>query len=235
MQATTKWFPRLLHLRQARNAIRVIRAAIRSPKLDNMSKSNSLSIRNSGIAWRRQFGSRRSGWGRSHGTNQDGRRLRRWGRSVQRRRGRCIRWRRRQTRQPHWQAFTVRRHRQEHMVRESGLVSARTTDVHPATLAAGHRGTVRQGHRRVAPVPADNQRVGSRSILEAPRQQRGFFIPSIESVSVNRSVGCRIDNPRHEPRTIGTRGRISTHNIGRPRDLINQRHQRSKDNHGHGH
>lgn len=192
-----------------------------------LAQSDSLSTRNSGIAGRRQFRGRRSRHVGRHGTNQNGRciRRRRW----------CVRRRRRQTGQPHWSAVTVRRHRQEHVVRESGLVSARTTDVHPATLAAGHRGAVRQGHCRVATVPADNQRVGSRAILKAPRQKRGFFISSIKSVSVNRPVGCRIDNPRDKSRTIGTRRRISTHNIGRPGYLIDQRHQRCKNNHAEGH
>jgi hypothetical protein len=81
------------------------------------------------------------------------------------------------------------------MVRESGLVGTSTTDVHAAAFATGYGGPVWQGHRGVTTVPTDHQGIGSGSILEAPRQKRGFLIAGVKSASENRPVGRRIGNP----------------------------------------
>lgn len=66
---------------------------------------------------------------------------------------------------------------------ESRLVGAWPAEVHTATLTAGHRRSVGQRHRGVATVPADDQGVGRRPVLEPTRQQRGFFVSGIKSIS----------------------------------------------------
>lgn len=153
--------------------------------------------------WRRRIRWRRRSVGRGR-------------RRVRRRRRRVGRGRRSEQRR---RRRVLRGHRKEHMVRESGLVGARTAHVHPATLTAGDRRSVRQRHRRVATVPADDQRVGGGSILEAARQQCTLFVSGVESIPENGPVSCCISNPGRESRTIGPGGRISTRNIGRAGDL----------------
>ena len=120
---------------------------------------------------RRRIGRRRSG---SHRIDQNGRRVGR-------------------------RQSAVRRHRQEHVVREPTLVGARTTNMHPAVFTTGYRGPIRQGHRGVTTVPPDHQGIGSGSILKAALQQSSFLVPGIKSVPENRPVGCRISDPRSEP------------------------------------
>jgi hypothetical protein len=167
-----------------------------------------LCIRNSRVTERHRGRGRRSGWSGSRGIDQS--------RCIRRRGGRWRRIRRGGLRGP----IAVGRHRQEHVVAESGLVSAGAPDVHPTALTTGNRGPVGQGHRRVTTAPPDHQGVGSGPILETSRQQSGFLIPRIKPVAKNRPVGCGIGYPRRESGTVGPGRRISTNNIRRPRDLI---------------
>jgi hypothetical protein len=91
-------------------------------------------------------------------------------------------------------------------MREAGLVGARTADVYAAALAAGDRCSIRQRHRGVATVPADDQGVGGGSVLEAARQQCPLFISGVESISENGPFRCGIRNPRSKSRTIRPSG-----------------------------
>jgi hypothetical protein len=210
-----------------------------------------LLIRNSRVAGIKAFsGSRRRRirWRRS--VDQSGRRgrrgirqwrergIRRWRkRGVRRWRRRGVRrWRRRDVRRRRSEKWrrraVVRCQREEHVVGESGLVGAWTTKVHAATLTAGDRRSVRQRHRGVATVPADDYGVGGGSILEAARQQCTLFVSGIETTPKNGPISRCIRNPRRKPRTIGTGGRISTRNIRRSGDLTDQRHQCCNNDHG---
>jgi hypothetical protein len=200
-------------------------------------------FRNKGIS-----GARRRRIRRRRSVDQNGRRgrrgIRRWRQqSVRCRRGRCVRCRRR--RRIRWRrgirrwrqqsvrrGRCVRRHRQEHVMSESGLVGARTADVDATTFSAGDGRSIRQRHRGVAAVPADDNGVGSGSILEAASQQCTLFISCVEPIPKNGPVSRRIRNPRRKPRTISTGGRISTRDIGRAGDLTDQRHQCCNNDHG---
>jgi hypothetical protein len=164
--------------------------------------------------------------------------IRRGRRRSVRRRGRCV-WgrrrgvrRRRQSLRRRRRATVLQFHRKEHVVRESCLVGARAAEVHTAALTAGHRRPIGQCHRSVATVPTTDQGVGRGPILEPPRQQRGFLVSGIKSISKNWPISRGIRNPRSEPRTIGSGGRIPTRNIRGAGDLIDQRHQCCNNDHG---
>ncbi len=194
---------------------------------------------------RRHTGRRRRGRVRGHGIDQHGRRVGRWrgrvgrwrgrvgrrGRGVGRRKRR-VRWRRGRVRRRGRWAHAIGRDGQEHVMGESRLVGARPAHMHPAALAAGHRGPVGQRHGRMATVPTDHQGIGRRPIVEAPRQQRGFLVAGVEPVPIDRPVSRRIRYPGRQSRTVGTGGGISTRNIRSPGNLTNQRYQCGKNDHG---
>jgi len=182
---------------------------------------------NSGYRGRRVRRRRRS--------DQNGGRGRRGIRRRWSRRGVRWRWRRvrRGRRSEQWRRRAiVLCHRKEHVVGESGLVGACTAEVYAAMLSAGDGRSIRQCHRGVAAVPADDYGVGGGSILEAAGQQCTFFVSGVESTSKHGSVSRCIRNPRRESRTIGTGGRISARNIRGAGDLADQRHQCSNNDHG---
>jgi hypothetical protein len=173
----------LFHAGKASSVINIVRrSANRHPM-----QCTFLSIRNSRGARRRQIVSRRRRRRRSHSTDQNGRRVRGWRRCIRRWR-RCVRGRRQS-------AIALRRHRQEHVMGETGLVGARPTEVHSTALTTGYRGAIRQSDRSVATVPPDHQGVRSDSILKAPRQQSAFLISGVKTTPENRPVSCRIGNP----------------------------------------
>ena len=174
--------------------------------------------RNSRVARRRQFGSRRGRRRGSRGVDQN--RWRRWRRVRQRRR-----WQRRVGRRRRVAGRRIADvfwHRQEHVVRESGLIGARPAEMHSTAFTTGNRRSIRQGHRGVATVPTDDQGVGGGSVSEASRQQGAFFIACVEPVTPNGPVGRRVGDPGRKSRAIRPGGRISTRNIGRPGDLIDE-------------
>lgn len=105
---------------------------------------------------------------------------------------------------------------------ESGLIGARPAEVHTPAFTTGNRCPVRQGHRGVATVPSDDHGIGGGAVLKAPRQQGAFFITRVEPVTPNRPVSRRVGNPGRESRAIRPGGGISTCNIGRPGDLIDE-------------